>query len=151
MRNLLRFALALALLTGGCAAPAQPSTTTGADAAVTRPAQLDTSTTQMSQAGSYRIRLTPDQEPVTISTLQTWTVHVETADGQAVTGATVSVDGGMPEHNHGLPTKPLVAAGADGDYRVEGIKFQMPGWWTITVTVEEGGRRDSATFNLLLN
>ena len=155
MRNLcftLALAPVLALLIGGCAGagaavqmPAQPGIT------VTRPAQLDTGTAQTSADGLYRIRYTADEEPVTINTLHTWTVHIETADGAAVDGAEVAVDGGMPEHNHGLPTKPLVTPAGDGNYRVEGLKFQMPGWWTVTVTVAAEGRQDSATFNLLLN
>ena len=30
-------------------------------------------------------------------------------------------------------------------------KFQMPGWWTVTVVVAAGDQQDSATFNLLLD
>ena len=152
-------ALAAALLIGGCGGPAAQTAPTQ-PGAVTRPAQLDMAMTQMSARGLYRIRYAADEEPVTINKLHTWTVHIETADGAAVDGADVSVDGGMPEHNHGLPTKPQVTPVGGGDYRVEGLKFQMPGWWTVTVTVTvtsaaregaEGAGQDSATFNLLLN
>ncbi len=140
----------LLLLIGGCAGPAA-QTAPAQPGAVTRPAQIDTAAEQMSAGGLYRIRYAANEAPVAINKLHTWTVHIETADGAALDGAAVSVEGGMPEHNHGLPTKPLVTPIGGGDYRVEGLKFQMPGWWTVTVSVAEGDRQDSATFNLLLD
>jgi hypothetical protein len=153
MHRLSHFVLTLllpALLLSGCGGSAPPSAGSQ-PTAVTRPAQLDTATTQMSQQGLYRVSFTAEQEPITISTLQTWTVHVATPDGQPVEGAAVAITGGMPEHNHGLPTAPLVTPSGGGDYRVEGMKFQMPGWWTVTVAVAADGQQDRATFNLLLN
>jgi hypothetical protein len=148
-------ALLASALLGACAGGAAQDTSSMPAAAVTRPAQLDLATTQASQGGLYRISFSADQEPIPISKLHTWTVHVAAAEGEAageaVAGAAVSVEGGMPEHNHGLPTKPQVTPLGGGDYRVEGMKFQMPGWWTVTVTVEAGGQVDRATFNLLLN
>jgi hypothetical protein len=60
------------------------------------------------------------------------------------------VDGGMPQHNHGMPTQPQVTPLGSGDYRVEGMKFQMPGHWVVTVAVDAEGQQDTATFNLQL-
>ena len=142
--------LALLSALGGCSAPASPAGNQ-TQTAVTRPAQIDTATAQTSQQGRYRISYTPDTEPITINTLHAWTVHVATVDDQPVPDATVSVAGGMPEHNHGMPTQPQVTPAGGGDYRVEGMKFQMPGWWTVTVVVDAGDQQDSATFNLLLD
>ena len=71
------------------------------------------------------------------------------AGGEAVTGATVTVEGDMPEHGHGFPTEPEVTGEkAPGVYLVEGMKFSMPGWWTVTLIVSAGGHEDRATFNL---
>ena len=65
--------------------------------------------------------------------------------------ATILVDGGMPEHQHGLPTRPEVTEYlGDGDYRVEGMKFNMTGYWELQVSVEAGGVRDVAIFELVL-
>lgn len=152
MHTMFRLVLALALLVGlgGCSTSTAPGGVQ-THAAITRPAQIDTTTAQMSQQGLYRISYTSDNEPITINTLHTWTVHVTTADGQPVADAGVSVEGGMPEHNHGMPTRPQVTPAGAGDYRVEGMKFQMPGWWTVTVVVAAGDQQDSATFNLLLD
>ena len=38
----------------------------------------------------------------------------------------------------------------NGDYRVEGMKFNMTGYWELQVSVEAGGVRDVATFELVL-
>jgi hypothetical protein len=118
---------------------------------VTRPADLDVGTSKTSDQGLFTVSYKSELEPLTINELHTWTVHVETAEGQPIDEAAVSVDGGMPEHNHGMPTEPLVTPLGNGDYRVEGMKFQMPGWWTVTVDVSNAGQQDSVTFNLVLN
>jgi hypothetical protein len=138
----------LALLLAGCSSPAAVG---GQTNAVTRPADLDLATSQPSTQGLFNVSYQSELDPVTINRLHTWTVHVESADGQAVDGATVTVDGGMPEHNHGMPTQPIVTAIGGGDYRAEGMKFQMPGWWTVTVTVDAAGQQDSSTFHLMLD
>ena len=151
-RWFLLFALpaAVCMAANACSAPPASPAAMQADAA-TRPAQIDTATTQMSQQGLYRISYSTELDPITINTLHTWTVQVATPDGQPVADAEVSVAGGMPEHNHGMPTQPQVTPIGGGDYRVEGMKFQMPGWWTVTVVVASGDQQDSATFNLLLD
>ena len=151
LHTLMLFALLFALLAlGGCSAPdtAPAAATQGA---VTRPAQIDTTTTQISQQGLYRITYRSDLDPIAINTLHTWTLQIETAAGEPVSGGAVSVEGGMPEHNHGMPTQPIVTASTGGSYQVEGMKFQMPGWWTVTGVVDAGGQIDSATFHLLLD
>lgn len=117
-------------------------------APVTRPVKLDVSTTQMSKSKSFRITYETAQS-VPLNTIHTWKLRVERTDGSAVTGAEVLTDGTMPEHGHGLPTKPRMTQElGSGVYLIEGMKFNMPGWWTVTFTVIAGGQRDSATFNI---
>ena len=44
--------------------------------------------------------------------------------------AAITVDGGMPQHGHGFPTRPRVTRDLDdGTYLLEGMKFSMTGWW----------------------
>ena len=72
-------------------------------------------------------------------------------DGTPLEHADLSIDGGMPQHGHGLPTEPQVTEDLGGGrYKVEGMKFNMPGWWTITLKVSGAAGTDSATFNLTL-
>ena len=74
--------------------------------------------------------------------LHSWLLTLKTAAGQPVEDATITIDGGMPEHGHGLPTSPAVSAhlGA-GKYRVEGVKFTMSGWWELRFAITARGRQ----------
>jgi hypothetical protein len=57
----------------------------------------------------------------------------------------------MPQHGHGLPTKPVVTRTlGDGTYVVDGMKFNMGGWWIVTVGIDGESGRDVVTFNLKL-
>ena len=104
-----------------------------------------------SAASYFRVSYTSDLEPITINSMHGWTLHVETADGEPLEGATLSIDGGMPEHNHGLPTAPRVVAElGDGDYRIEGLRFHMSGFWEIRISIDAGSRRDVVTIPLHL-
>ncbi|HWQ14834.1 MAG TPA: FixH family protein [Roseiflexaceae bacterium] len=116
------------------------------------PADLDLSTTRASAAGAYQVSYTPRRGPIAVNQIHTWTIHVETADGRPVEGATITVDGDMPQHGHGLPTDPQVTQDlGGGDYLVEGLKFHMPGWWVVDFTISGPGQPDTVRFNLLLN
>lgn len=71
-----------------------------------------------------------------INRMHSWILHVESAEGVAIENATISVTGGMPEHDHGLPTRPRVTEElGDGDYRLDGVRFHMRGYWEIEVTI----------------
>ncbi len=115
------------------------------------PADLDLSLTRATEQGLYIGTLEPNSAPIPVGTIQSWTVAVTTQDGQPVEHASLTVDGGMPQHGHGLPTEPKVTEELGGGrYRIEGMKFNMPGWWTITLEVSGAAGTDSATFNLTL-
>ncbi len=78
----------------------------------------------------------PDDGKVEINRMHSWILHVESADGAPVTGARIEVDGGMPAHDHGLPTRPRVTEElGNGDYRLDGLRFHMGGYWEIVVDV----------------
>ena len=63
----------------------------------------------------------------------------------------IIVDGGMPQHGHGLPTKPLVTAHlGEGKHVVDGMKFNMGGWWVVKLTIDGAKGSDVVTFNLKL-
>ena len=115
------------------------------------PADLDTSTSLPSDQSLFRISYTPEGE-IRINQIHSWRLHVETPDGRPVENAQITVDGDMPQHGHGLPTRPEVTEYlGQGDYRVEGLKFHMPGWWIVEFEVAVEGKSDHVTFNLLLN
>lgn len=76
-------------------------------------------------------------------------VTLRDSDGRAIDDAQISVDGGMPEHGHGLPTRPRVTASlGDGIYEIEGVRFNMGGWWELRLSIAASGGVDIVTFNL---
>jgi hypothetical protein len=102
-----------------------------------------------SSGGLYDVAIEP-AEPLRVGRMQRVTLIVRAA-GQPVDGATISVDGGMPQHGHGLPTAPRVTRGIGGGaYLVEGVKFNMGGWWELRFRIASPAGSDSVTFNLHL-
>jgi hypothetical protein len=100
------------------------------------PADLDYSRTRTSEAGRYKATIKPDGDTIPKGKLQRWTLHLETVNGAPVDVCTITVDGGMPQHGHGLPTKPRVTRRlGNGDHLVEGMKFNMGGWWVVKFRV----------------
>jgi hypothetical protein len=80
-----------------------------------------------------------------------WTLHLETAGGAPVNTAVLVVDADMPQHGHGLPSRPrVVGALGAGDHRVEGLKFSMGGWWRVRVAVDGAAGADTVVFHLRL-
>ena len=67
------------------------------------PADLDYSTTSESDNGLYRVSYTASNGTIPVNQMHEWTLHVESADGTPVEDATITVDGDMPQHGHGLP------------------------------------------------
>ena len=135
----LTFVILIAAAMSGCMALMRP------------PANLDYSRARASEHGMYRASIKPDGDSIPKGKLQKWTLHLETATGLPVDTATVIVDGGMPQHGHGLPTKPLLTKHlGNGDHLVEGMKFNMGGWWVVKFRVNSTAGVDSVVFNLKL-
>ena len=115
------------------------------------PGNLDYGRVRTSASGQYRAAIKPDGDSIPRGKLQRWTLHLETATGSPIDNATVTVDGGMPQHGHGLPTKPVVTRHlGNGDHLVEGMKFNMGGWWVVKFHVNTTAGVDSVVFNLKL-
>jgi hypothetical protein len=115
------------------------------------PDDLDRALSQPTDAGLYVATIAPVEEPVTIGTMHAWTVSLTDAAGVPVDDAAFAIDGGMPQHGHGLPTAPAVTHGlGEGMFLIEGMKFNMPGWWEIDLAIDGPGGPDTITFNLVL-
>lgn len=115
------------------------------------PADLDLSLAKTSDDGLYRATLEPDVTPVSVGPMHAWTVTLTTAAGAPVTQASIAVSGGMPQHGHGLPTAPQVTRNLGGGrYLIEGVKFNMSGWWVFKLDLDSDAGADAVTFNLVL-
>jgi hypothetical protein len=105
---------------------------------------------RVSEAGAYTATLVPVAALKT-RTMQTVKVAVVDAQGQPIDGARITVDGGMPQHGHGLPTRPRVTRNlGNGVYEIEGVRFNMGGWWEFTLSIATASGTDRVTFNLSL-
>ena len=82
---------------------AQPSADAFAAAAWPTP---DPASAQSTRLGRYRISYATTLQPIEINRMHAWVAQVMDADGNPVEGATISITGGMPDHDHGLPTAP---------------------------------------------
>ena len=99
--------------------------------------------------GDYRVSYESELDPVVINRIHSWTLTVTDDAGTPVEGAAISVEGGMPAHDHGLPTAPRITRElAPGRYLLEGLRFHMTGAWQIVVTIEADGVNDSAVILL---
>lgn len=85
--------------------------------------------------------------PIEINSIHSWEIVLTDEQGP-IEEATVTVTGGMPEHNHGMPTQPQITQQlAAGRYLLEGVRFHMPGLWRITAVVT----RESAPVSIVID
>lgn len=118
----------------------------------TTPPKLDLSLTQLSAAKKFVVALQPPSPAPAINQMHSWQVRLASPSGQPITHAYIEVDGGMPQHGHGLPTHPQVTKElVDGTYLLEGMKFSMTGWWEIRLTIQTSEGADKVTFNTVVN
>lgn len=107
-------------------------------------AELLPTNVRQTEQGLFQVIIGPERDPIPVNELHSWSLWVGTPDGEPIEGATITVDGDMPAHGHGLPTKPQVTV-VPGGYQIEGMKFQMPGRWELYVTISADGKTDKLT------
>lgn len=126
-------------------------TALGLAGCATRPSNLDLALDKASTTGAYQVALVPPASAPAINQIHSWTVKLSDSAGTPVHGALFSVDGGMPQHGHGLPTKPRVSGELEsGTYRLDGMKFSMTGWWVIKLHIQGSEGADTVTFNTVV-
>lgn len=148
MRTKILHLLVLAIAVAGLSAPSDAMGRSRA-AGVVRPAASEFGLgPRISGAGLYVVTLEPT-EPLRPRRMQTVRLTIRDDEGRAVVGAEIAVDGGMPEHGHGLPTRPRMTANpGDGVYEIDGVRFNMGGWWELRLAITSPRGVDSVTFNL---
>lgn len=109
-----------------------------------------------SQHGSFTATLVPAQK-LSVGKTQQVSLAVVDKAGSPVDSATITINGGMPQHGHGLPTRPQVrSGGAAGRYTIAGLRFNMGGWWVVSFVIRapsaagQPATADSVTFNIRL-
>lgn len=127
---------------------------------------VDYGAAKRTQAGRYLVGLQLEPEPPPLGELFQAKATVAFSDGLPIETAQVVLDARMPQHDHGMETRPRVRPGAceadtdtDGDtdrpatcrhpggvYVADGFKFHMSGAWTVLVQVDGPKGPDSTTF-----
>ena len=117
----------------------------------TPPADLDLSQTHASVGKKFVVSLEPPATSAAINQIHSWKIRLRSPAGLPVAHAHIAVDGGMPQHGHGLPTQPEVTQElGDGVYLLEGMKFSMTGWWEIKLAIQTPEASDTVTFNTVV-
>jgi hypothetical protein len=119
---------------------------------MTPPTHLDQSLARPTLQRKYLVAIHPLTEAIAINQLHQWEVKITSPAGEPVLQAHIDVDGGMPQHGHGLPTQPRVTQELGGGrYLLEGMKFSMTGWWEIRLKLQTAERgADTVTFNKVI-
>lgn len=104
----------------------------------------------VSQEG-VAIAIFSELSPLRLNRLHAWRIHLTDAEGKPLTGAELALSGGMPDHDHGLPTLPVISAEtAPGVYLLQGMRLHMPGRWVISIEIESPAGDDEATLEFHL-
>ncbi|RUY77548.1 FixH family protein, partial [Mesorhizobium sp. M7A.F.Ca.CA.003.01.2.1] len=111
------------------------------------PAGPDVARTKKTDNGLYVASFVPERGVVRQGELESWLLTLKTKTGASVERAAIAISGGMPQHNHGLPTSPQVTDYlGEGRYRIEGLKFTMSGWWQLRFAISSGAGSDTVLF-----
>ena len=113
-------------------------------------ATWDTTTSADTDGGLFHVTYTTDPDPIVESEEFAITFEVyDPADvSTMLTDATLSADGWMPAHGHGMNVTPVASQNKDGSWTVAPFQFHMTGHWEIPVEVTRGGDTDTLTFHV---
>jgi hypothetical protein len=115
------------------------------------PSDLDLTRSKPTENSIYIASIAPTEEPVQVGRMHSWILTLKTSRGDPVREARVTVDGGMPQHGHGLPTAPAARPMfSNGQFQIEGLRFNMRGWWELRFGIDGPEGSDSVTFNIIL-
>lgn len=114
------------------------------------PDELNLATTRNTDANHFTVGIAPQNTAFRRNDLHAWIVTIVAPDGTPVDNAVIGIDGGMPQHGHGLPTNPAVTQNlGQGKYVIDGVRFNMGGWWEFKLAIQAGDISDTVTFNLV--
>lgn len=106
---------------------------------------------QATTASGISVEIISELSPIAINRIHSWRLSLTNASREPVSGANLTISGGMPDHDHGLPTLPQITEQVEaGFYLLEGIRFHMPGRWQITLTIIHSNSIETAVLDFRL-
>ena len=111
----------------------------------------DYSTSKKTDKGSYTVSYTvsTSDNKVPLNEIFDLTATIEPSSEKQ----TISIDAAMPSHKHGMNVTPEMSSDVSGDLVkafAQGMKFHMPGYWEIYVTIGDGDSQEKATFSVMV-
>lgn len=95
-------------------------------------------------AGHFHFELELRPAVPAVGTLfEVYTTLREVESGAPLGGARVVVDASMPEHAHGMVTRPEHEELGEGCYLSRGMRLHMPGRWQLHLRAALGGKEDT--------
>ena len=99
----------------------------------------------VSQSGNYIVEYDTVPSPIPTNRMFEMTVSVrERLKKSLARNVTLEVDAGMPAHNHGMNTMPVVERLPSRQFRVRGMLFHMRGEWKLVFSIKRGIMVDKA-------
>lgn len=102
-------------------------------------------------AQGNQLQIVSQLSPLEINRIHSWELRLTDSDGTSISNAEIEISGGMPEHDHGMPTLPRVTGVLEnGGYLLQGVRFHMPGFWQLVFTIKTANGTDSAELEFTL-
>ncbi|MBU0729341.1 MAG: FixH family protein [Proteobacteria bacterium] len=114
-----------------------------------KPKKINLTTSTVSERKLLNVSYATDLNRIPLNKIHSWTLKIHDRSGKPVSDVKIKITGDMPEHGHGMPTKPQATMETEpGVYIIEGMKFTMPGWWAVNFYLDTPQGTDAVTFNL---
>jgi len=98
---------------------------------------------RVGERGEFSFTLTLEPAvPVLHEFFSVTTRLLDLRSGLPVEAADVDVDARMPDHGHGMATRPEHRELGSGRYETRGMKFHMPGVWVFSACARAQDRED---------
>lgn len=108
----------------------------------------------VSNGGAYRVRYQTRPQPIPMNEPFAIDVEIEPVTRNGDEGQPseimLHVDADMPEHGHGMNTRPQVERRGPGRFAVSGMLFHMPGYWEVYLDITRDHRTERAQFEVTL-
>ncbi len=85
----------------------------------------------------HSIKLYTQPENIPLNEFHTWFITIKNNNKNSPNILSISLDGKMPKHMHGLPTNPEIKNTIEGEFEIKGLKFQMAGEWMLIFTLNK--------------
>lgn len=104
-----------------------------------------------SSGGTFSVVLKSSPAPIPLNEPFELTVDVRLARPVDDTNPLwLAVEATMPEHAHGMNTRPRVEALPDGRFAVKGLLFHMAGEWELVLNIAKGRIHEQARTRVLI-